>query len=874
MKYKIDSENLEEINTLESKYSKAYQTYSILAANDNKAVSQLVDIVINFQAIKKLFTNQQSKQIFCNKTYLLLLKNYLLISDFYVKFIKDFKSIADTTLEIFEHLQVSLAILDFERDKHFEERLEAFLLRLATSPDLVNSIGKSEFDTIKIQFTLKTSDYKYLQLWLLNQQGNTVDLEKEIEQNRQKSEKLFNDNLEHENLANKLLISHLKWLILSGDYFYKNKNIIKAFEFFRLAFILIKSKISKIDYQNDLDFQRVGDDFFNDFLTLIKENPELSKDILTDDLQKLSAEFNKKAGRTKTKFDNQYHRLMQLFINNNSKCTKHLGEERKSFMTLGQELKAKYAQYRGEHSLLYISDMNYKMMIISEITHNNFYWKIDKTKAGEIFQFKDKSINLESIQNFLSYWLILKKLYLEPSIKSIELIKINEQFSNTALLIGFEDQAKQWLSSFMRAIQLFFVAADTQFKTMEKLVEKTPKNIVNFLAQVNPEIDYLILTAHQIMEYSKQATLLQKKQFKPLEDYENMISSSIILRKKIKLLNETIDSEVQKANNNATALLSAEAQLKAQKKPKKTRKHPVLLEIEPLIASSEESEESQEEPEPLVDPQVKQLENIDLECYSVAKNLQIKVIALKDNLSKRSARRIAFPFAEHEEIILKMGNLFLDYDNLCSLCKKHSQLSQLLDTRQQSEHKDGIEFSQQELPIICKEIYLHINEINVLYSKLYLQKKAARKEFIKKISPQEFIRIGEEKKLKNQSVSEYSKEWRFLKLTEVLFKGLYFLQNKMRTLHSQDCQISQSDSGFFAGREKICPGRYQGMLGFFSLKQYEANSDPSCRDKAINCYQNALNYYKQVNNQSSIDFYTTRIAEIEGQTFEATSANL
>ena len=632
---------------------------------------------------------------------------------------------------------------------------------------------------------------------------------------------------------------------------------------------MLKINIKQIDYSDDPSFQTQGVIFLDAFFNLFenKDNTEFAKanEGLKDDFKWLIPLFKNKCDPTR-KWNQDYKLFMNLFFTNQCKLKPAVTRKRDNLIKQATLLKKQLEKNVADNtqvteSLLYNLSINCSLMAISEVTHKSLLGSLSPSTNGFTCILDPSTITLSNFQSFLSHWLNLKELYVVPSLEIIEKLYKEDRLLNPQSIHYSEPVLLDWLAVFERDISLLFAWTYNQNKIINQV--KFLKEIRTFLLQIDPMIDYSIQSAARIIQLIKISNQVSKRELNThqLNYFNQLTDKSFILIKKIKLLKENIKSANAKAQKNANELILTEEQEKALRKQKKQRTYRFLQEkhAELFYSDSEEKEDEEIVEEQAIEPEFTNLEILDFKSYDLAKKLMVKVVSFKNDLQMRSRRKVAILSDEQQKILLLIGALLTDYDELFNLCEQHKKLSQLPEILAKEELQEGIQSNQADRFSACKVIYDDINQILRIYEELITQKKKSRKDYIAKIGYDEFVRIGEEKINNNQEFSQYTKEREFLKLIKLALTGLNRVQNQIKNHLFDKDNPNQTNPKY----EKISYGRYQGMLGFFHRMQYENNNDISCRDKALSHNKAALSFYKKVNNKPVVAYFSASIETLE-----------
>ena len=510
-----------------------------------------------------------------------------------------------------------------------------------------------------------------------------------------------------------------------------------------------------------------------------------------------------------------------------------------------------------EFQVTYIT-LNYYMINICDLTHPRSALIIRKID-GQIQNFFTK-VKFQSTKDYFNLWWTFKNEYIEDSLALIQNIEVEELRLDESLFIAYIDGLDFWHYFFLRAIGIFLYLAESwieELKSLKTVSDQFQKELQEYVFKLGTEEMFLLSSISRITSAAKKIKhhLNQKCVDETMAEAAELNVKISELKSSAKKLEE---EKLRVAKVVEAELIREETQKKneiAKKKEETARKRKLrhLQSFKEVFLDGNEYKPEMYEDEDekafievmSSNPELQHLEEIDSNAMNLSESLGLKSQTMITFIKSRLDRPVQLESRCHNIMFYNIKNILLEYHELISLFGKHKTLSQSFSIPCKEQLSRGIHFSQDVLNQRCKKIYQNIQLLLELINAIIAKQKSSLRDYIYKlgrentapdasyteiinIGEQKFREIGEEKRVKQQEFSEYTKQKNFLQAMKLNFSGFEYLQER---IHPYIYDETLCEQGLFSQKDPvgkragISEGVFESLLGFIFKQQYDNQPD-------------------------------------------------
>jgi hypothetical protein len=735
----------------------------------------------------------------------------------------------------------------------------------------------------------------------------------------------LDDFIDHPYINNvfsgKLILLYVKFSILCGDFQADVKDVQSAFKSYYMAIEVLDKHHAKLNYKNDLLFQRIVkrifEKFYTAFYTALSEriNEKEAASIYLN-VAKVYSAFKKNCGDGIVRASCLYEDVMKFLsapeVDKKNKFLKErLKERREDFFGCVRNLQSQFEKMKTDNTFtteyqLYNIELNYYRASIEDLAHPRAILSSNAVNGAYHFSLNEMPVYLtddSSGNEYLNHWLSIKEKWVNPSMQLIFNINHDDIAVHPELPYHFKDALTGWFSANMMALDVFqYWANQLLFYYVEladTLSNSAMKKIADFILALVPETHFLLSNIEKLI---KDAARYQ-------HDFSETTFDINEMNEKIKKLEEKINPfklKLEKQAEEKLKLVKANAkQLIAEEEKEKKEKLALLAQrLKRRYVSRCEKAINYDEPEENIAPE----NRLDLEAVTLIsaelmdlQQVDIAVLQLADNLKIRSSALLDFlqPFSKlntpltsnlRRELLEKMNLMLLEYHQLITLHEKYKLLIGTQEIQRDASIQEGIGMGCSELKKLSEEISQNIQAILSSFDEIIKLQKKSRENKIRQLGQQKaaecglthltdkeimemgrqiYISIGETKIANKQKLSEFTLQKDFLDDMQLNFASFDYLQQKMKPYINENHNEALLAMNFFARPKSN--GAYsawslasiEGLLGLTLRCQYDKCGDVAYLHQASLHFRKAHNIFEAEKNVDSMNEVAAYLAGIE-----------
>ena len=704
-------------------------------------------------------------------------------------------------------------------------------------------------------------------------------------------------------VCNDTLIMYLKIVMLHGVFLSSIHMYDKAYNYFQEVIGKMKKYGNQLGYEYDMEFQHaIG------FLFSIVEIEGESAWYI-----KLKNDFAKKCSNTIVGLNISYDALLDMYANklpekakNNPELGIKLRNTKNNFIFQEARIRKQYKSLQQEGKLspedkLYFIKLNYLTVNMLNITQPERIFSVEKIKGKFVFSVHHIPKD-ELFEKYLKSWEQIKETNIKPAFELIKSIDVSE--IGMKIHAYFNIVLDEWMSEFHMILFLFNSMIENWMQRIEsdnKLTNEASETIKKYIILLDTEKNILLEYANVIRGLlepfshvlRKETRLMSAITYEKISQCDNRIN---LIREDLQRIEEEKSNLAEKTYNELISDCDA-------LREKQIRQY-ILNSKKKITIDKDYSPEEKRAPQNSssliknnISPYLIEYLKLDEECFKLADELYLKIVANNKFLTQRSSATIPFPSNCQNEVMLHINGLLAEFYYLISLFEKFDTFSKNNEIIERDDLQEGIACSRTLFKQRAMAIHSSINTMLELMNNVIDKQNKHRDNRIYKFgldfSQQEnllnpsyeeimnygrniFKQIGINKSRNRIPLSEFTKLRDFLSMMQLSFSSFSYLQNKMIILLRDPLQkFKLFSSQPELKKHELTPGVIEEIMGMILKTHYLEFNNEACLHQALIHFQEALNLYEKEGNDADMTDVQNRIHELEKslQAIECTSDN-